>query len=107
MASVNSETLIDHLLVFGPAYLILLVAFALAALLYQAGSAIKGESTDALIYAAVISLIIDAILNGPIRSYLESVAIVVYPIVIAGFTLFILLRKTKNHIHDFLKRRKA
>ena len=107
MPPIHSEPFIDHLLSFWPAYLILLLAFALAALLYWIGSAIKREPTDALIYATLILLMIDGILHGPVKSYLGNMTIVIYALTTVGFISFILLRKAIKHLRNFLKKPKT
>ncbi len=107
MAPIHSESFINHLLSFWPAYLIVLLAFILAALFCRIGSAIKREPTDALIYAVLILLMIDGLLHGPIKSFLGSMSIVVYTLTTIGFTLFILLRKIINHLHRLLNKSKT
>ena len=102
MDPINTQTAIDHLLTFGPVYLSLLLSFVTAALLFRIGSAIRGEPTNALIYAVVILLIIDGVLNGPVKSYFGILVFAVYLLIVTGFASFILLRTIKVRLHDFL-----
>ncbi|OIO74636.1 MAG: hypothetical protein AUJ57_01935 [Zetaproteobacteria bacterium CG1_02_53_45] len=102
MASTDSVPFIEQLFSFGPGYLMVLMAFLLAVLLYRVGSFIKRKPTDMLIYAVMILLVIDGILAGPVKSWLGSMAVVVYLFTTIGFVLFILLRKSKRHLHYFL-----